>query len=401
MSAYCKYRLLKKKLNFNEYKGKPLGDLVGFFIADYVYNVKPSFNVWRKVKYLIRMFFLIPSLKADGKRSDVLYVYSVDRKDHVELGELYLKQLNLGADEAFLGSSKVIKKLRFSIVLVLKSYLLTAKLKLASQDRLFAVAWIYHQISFFLENEEFVKSYKKLLSYNSGYGYENSISWLFKILNRKVYSLQHGMYFEYKNSIPFDVINYENLACDVFFAWGRFTENQIENKKPVDVKVEIIGNPRYCETENIINKGSGNVVLVSMPRDLYSKEYNSLLKILMSERFNSYDFLIKSHPFTEVDSLREEYGKSNLFFLESKMAIKDLINHYVPRYCIGFNTTVLFECAWYGLDVGQFITGNDEFLDVGFHQFSSCNELASFLATEEFKPLEEKYYFDSCITYEV
>lgn len=379
-SMFNRYNRIKESLNSESYKSIQLDKLAAFFIADMVYNFLPK-NIFSKLLMLIKYLFFIPNVKVPSENLQAIFGWSLGRQDYKRLSEAYKKQLGWQFYDICLGGKICGRKIRFDLLALLfsvKKSLTINNINLA--DRLVILFSVYASVSFlrFLKKRFKGVIPEYYLSFNSSFEYESVFTLYLKEKGVKTFSMQHGMYFEFKNPPPYDMISSYFCTAEYFLLWGEFTREQIINYTPNDTSLVVFGNPLYrLDKIDKLNSCSpeSKLILVCLPRCPYQKESIRLLNVLAKPCFSEYKFVIRPHPNLNKKVINEFVGLNNNFTLSSNNTLREdmLANKY--KAMIGFNSSVLFESLFYSIPVVQYVSGNDEFYNVGFAEFSTKEEL--------------------------
>ena len=196
------------------------------------------------------------------------------------------------------------------------------------------------------------------------------------------------MYFRYLNEIPLDVINYENICAENFLSWGEYSTAEIKPYLPDDVEIVQDLYPHSNITH--VTKKSEKI-LVLLPRDIYLKEISSLLSILCNDSAE-VTYLIRPHPSTRrmIAKICSSYRSLEL---DTDGSLHATLVKYHYKYCIGFNTTALFEAGLYKQKLIQFISDNNEFIIEDIAKFSNTREYLRIRTLDLTRPFYKHYYF--------
>jgi len=228
----------------------------------------------------------------------------------------------------------------------------------------------------------------KQIAFNSSYLFESFLSYYFRKRAIPTFSLQHGMYFRYLNQIPLDVINYENICAENFLSWGEFSTTEIKPYLPNDVKIiqDLYPQPKITHATKKSEK-----ILILLPRDIYIKEISSLLSILCNDP-TEVTFLVRPHP-TARRMVAKICSLHNSLELDAEESLYNTLTKYDYKYCVGFNTTALYEAGLHNQKLVQFISSNDEFIIEDIAKFSNINDYLKIRTLDLAKPFDKHYYF--------
>ena len=369
ISKYKKYKFLKNELSNYSLNGYPFERVLGSYLARMIWS-----SFFQKIQLFMYMFFISYSIKNPSK---VLLTLPSKRKSYKRLIDNFLLKNELSVEcisRINIKPRNIFKTFRFMRILF-KDFTYIRNIGffdnfLVSFLRAYAVITIEE-----LEKNNF--NVNKYIAFNSSYFYESFLSFYFKKRNVPTSSLQHGIYYQYQNDIPFETINYENTCADELLCWSDFTIDQIQSYIPSDVSLKKDIYPYASNTSIYKNSLNIDQILVMLPRIKYKKEMKTLLELLKKTNGN---YLIRPHPSSKrfISKLIKRYDR---FQLDAREHLSDTLKAGNYEFCIGFNTTSSFEAVFYGHKVCQFICGNDEF----FLDF-----LPSFSSLETFKSLSFK-----------
>tara|TARA_B100000989_G_scaffold186183_1_gene140080 strand:- start:1295 stop:1900 length:606 start_codon:yes stop_codon:yes gene_type:complete len=196
------------------------------------------------------------------------------------------------------------------------------------------------------------------------------------------------MYFEYLNERPLDILNYENICADQLLCWGEFSLEQLSEKVPPDVHLVIDAYPRTISLER--KKIRSDCVLLLLPRWIYAREIKSLLSQIKSSPF---DFLIRPHPgsIRRVTNLISNYKNASI---ESAGNLTECLSKTEYRFCVGFNSSAIFEALIHQGSVFQYLCGNDEFIIPEISSIRNLSDL-SLKRVRSIPPERLSYYFST------
>jgi hypothetical protein len=400
--SYRKYNDIRNKLRKFSYENIKIDVLSSYFIAEIVY-LFPTKSLIKKIKFIVKRLFLIPKIKCTVSSEQSLFGRSIHRADYIKLSEAYKSELNWDFDEINFCEKNAVYKFGVNFKAFKLALNIAIKIKGSKlSERLMIFFAVYYPLSFYMYLDSNCNNLNpnNYVSFNSSFYHES----VFTIFMRKkgimTWSLQHGMYFDYKNEVPFEMITSYFCTAEKMLMWGEFSKKEVGNYLTEAKELVIFGNPLYrVDKEEKMSFCSLSMnVLVGLPRQLYEAEIIKILTLLSDPALLNFSFIIRPHP-TNDNRLINRFIRNNVNFklTENTTLIKDLISKKY-KAMIGFNSTVLFESLANGLPIGQFISGNDEFFDVGFYEFSTSNQLCQFLHDQShFKTtLDANYYmFDS------
>ena len=395
---YNQYCSIRDSLHDISYKGIGLSQLSAYFIADFVYFFSDK-TFSQKIKVLIRSLFFIPRIPLPKVMpNDSVYGWSIERSDYEELSAAYKNSLGWKFENICLGNTYLKKyfNLNFNALFVALKCCIKLKHE-TSENRIYTFLSVYHSLSLYLSIESRFLNYKpqNYLSFNSSFCNESVFTSYLRNKGVCTYSMQHGMFFEFKNEIPFEMITSYYSAAENVLLWGEFSKNEIYPYHEKSTNLIVFGNPLYFG-KSILSSSryspNSLIVLVGLPRGLYSNEIKNLLCLISDESLCKYKFIIRCHPSIDKTVLESFLTCENLIFSRAKTIQEDFANEKY-RAMIGFNSAVIFEGTQVGIPILQYRSGNDEFYNVGFTEFSDAKNLQKNLKNlEEFSNMNGFYF---------
>lgn len=373
-SNYEKYKELKTLFDF-EYRGFNMGQLMGSEIAGQVYSLE-RFSVVPSIKNSLKYFDLSSFMNEINSKNIITYTY--DRDDYLELCYSYISQLRLKEYKLKIIPKKM-GKVTINLVHIYKSLVFFFKLK----DLEFKIK--INLLSYLITSKNTIDALLKstihlpenYYSFNSSDGVETFITLYYKQKGVNTYSFQHGMYFNFLEPIPVDVINFENFVADKMLCWGRYSVDEMRKFGINKSRLILFGNPKY----NQINPYSRSNTtfkrcLVSLSRRQYNEGNYKLLKIVQSIK-SDIVFDIKLHPSLDITEYKNKVpSDKNVTLLESSELLSDLfLKDY--DFIITYNTTAHYE----GLVSGHLTFGYGYQNDgaILFEEFNNMDKLEDLL----------------------
>jgi hypothetical protein len=358
-SKYKKYKKIKSLLKSKAYKGYPLHLVLGSYIG---------MLIWKPTKLLyLRYFLLNPSSLINIESNKVLLTYSTKRSDYIELMRGYFE--NEAPQYVRIENSKLDIILGFpsSVYSFFKAVLFLKSVKCKTSDKVLLLCVVSIALKVISQLEKKELNCDKYIAFNSSYLIEAFLSFYFRNKGIPTYSLQHGIYFNYVNTIPFDIMNYENVCADKLLVWGEYSKEQVEPFLPNTSEAVVYGYP--YETSSFKNKSES--ILVLLPRDIYLSESLQLLTYLKRYKKN---YVIRPHPSIKL-SVSEHIEVSSNISLDTNNTLRETLMSTQFEAVIGFNSTSIFEASLYKQNVLLFKTDNQEFDNPGFKEFNISSDL--------------------------
>mgnify|MGYP003634929459 FL=1 len=237
---FLHYKSMKKSLEGIVLNDYPLDMVLGSYLATYVWS-----HWARKPIFILGLLVFRPKIPLlNYKSNKKLITHSSPRADYLKLLERYINRDE--CDVVFLEKEKNLT--RFSLSSLISLFRIIANNRfLIFRPVLFA--HVIFAVSVIKRLEKISIEAGEYVAFNSSYRIESFLSYYFRKRGVKTQSLQHGMYFEYLNDPPVDVINYENVCAETLLAWGEYTKEQVGKYLPRGVGVEVYGYPSYCDVE--------------------------------------------------------------------------------------------------------------------------------------------------------
>lgn len=360
---FNEYKKLKGILEGYYYKGYPLHLVLGSYLG--IMTWKPTLK-----QFISYILLNAKKLKifSSGKN---IYTYSTEREDYLELIRAYFPNAqpqNVRIDN---GVKDRIQGFFFSILVLFRSFVFTIGIRCALKEKIKLIIALSIAFKIIDELEKFEIECEKYIALNSSYLVESFISYYFRKRGVKTYSLQHGMYFNYINDIPFDVINFENVCAEKLLVWGPFSLKEIESVVPESSKCVLFGYPDSRYPTKIPEK-SVDEILVLLPRDIYLEDVKVLLLYLKNYPFK---YIVRPHP-SIYESVSNIIFKNGRFSLDTNPTMSSTLSMCLYTAVITFNSTAVFEASLYKQNVYIFKSSNSEFLNPGFNEFSIYDDLA-------------------------
>lgn len=363
MKKFEKYKFIKNKLRQKSIDGYPIDRVMGSYLAREIWS-----NKYQKIILFLYMIFVSYSFKTNTK---ILLTNPSKRESHRTLIKNFCIQQNYNKNivsQVKIKPRSILNLFKFFFIFIRS---IEFKNNIKFTDNLL-ISFLNSYACITVHELESINLYaEKYIAFNSSYFFESFLCFYFKKRGVKTSSLQHGIYYKYKNEIPYETINYENICADELICWSQFTIDQIKDIVPKDV-VLLKNNYPYA-TENEIHKNSLpiNKVLVLLPRIKYKKEIEDLINILKKTNKN---FLIRPHPSSKRLAKSLIRGYKN-FSIDVKNNLSTTLLSGQFDFCISFNTSATFEAVLFRQKVVNYISGNDEFFLESIPKFNSYQSL--------------------------
>lgn len=384
MSNYQRYKKIKYTLKSVLYKNLDIERVCASIIAR---------GVWVGKLEALKFLFMKPSFGSEKREFKTLMTYAFNnRKDHLDKVHSYCEGKNIEKSSCV----EISRKLEYSLSNIFSSikcivtassvFLQAAKYELNFNDKIILYASIVYcirQLDYFNSLNITCDTY---IAYNSADLEEAALCTIFNRVN--TYGLQHGMYFNYNNDIPLDVINYENINSKYFVAWGEYTLDQVGSSLPDSVEKIVSYDFHYLKPTK--NRKLSSSILVLLPRLIYKVQIIELLEVL--SEFKEQKIFIKVHPSLLKDNELLKLIKSTTNSSLITGTVDEVLSSKKFKCVISFNSTVLFESILYGQNTFFFNSTSTEFVfKPMFTNFEELNSLINQSSNNDFK--SDKVYF--------
>ena len=215
-----------------------------------------------------------------------------------------------------------------------------------------AVAYTIRQYETLIKNK-IPEQIKTLIAYNSSNVPECFLITLCRSYKIPTFSIQHALYQNYKNEIPLDVINYENVTAETLLVWSNFCKNQIlefydrENRKP-NFKMPVAGYLKELAPSAYSNprRTDNSHILCLLPRDETDSSI-SLLKILKKLE-KKQSIMIRFHPASDKEKIIPGKLPEN-FKIDTSNDLEATLETNNVSLAVGFNSTSIFDVLLYNI----------------------------------------------------
>jgi len=393
---FNRYKDLLSKLDYS-YKGYNIQHLLPGYLTwvfdDYAISAREVFKQFYEGSQLFDLTEIL-EIKAP-----VIITFLINRADYQEQG---MAVQQLFPESEILNIESLPKRryspFRFSYLKhFLKAIRLTytrsvnesfmAKLYLAA-----IITKIFNYIQL-LEKSTFPETAKKYICFNTAYKEESILTEYFKKRKVETITMQHGIFCDFKQVIPFDIINLDNLIADKVLCWGQSTVDYLISKGIEKSRLILMGNPKYKDVEIQNIDQSFTRCLVLLGRQIYVPSNDKLLALLRDynrKYGNKILFYIKKHPFL-MDSDNKSFASiaDNMIFLGKEHSTKEVLKSGLVNFSIAVNTTAYYESLALGkVSLRWAETENEEFIGLD-DKFVNMEEFEEKIRTFEDKPEDE------------
>ncbi len=201
-------------------------------------------------------------------------------------------------------------------------------------------------------NKLAIRPAKRFVAYSIVHETENLIAQFYNSKGTHVMGLTHGAQFEYKNGIPVDCINYENLNADCL-VWGQMTKDEYINFGLPASTLFVAGYPKQVEIKDLSNDVDLKRCLVLLCRRQYEESNLHLLKLL-SEAGSQYKFYIKLHPSCDFDFYAKICGEYGFEIVPKEVLLVECMDNSKYDFAIAVNTSSYYEILTAGIPCFRF-----------------------------------------------
>lgn len=244
--------------------------------------------------------------------------------------------------------------------------------------KLFLVALLtnlFNQVKY-LDRVKCPANIKNYICFNSAYRGESLLTLYFKKNGVETFTLQHGIFCDFKQLIPFDIINLDNLIADKVMCWGQSTVDYLHSKGFDESRLILAGNSKYKDAEITHVDQSFKKCLVLLGRSVYIPSNDKLLALLLEfnrKHNNQILFYLKKHPFV-VDTEHKAFASlaDNMFFVGREHSVQEVLRSDLVDFTIAVNTTAYYESLalgkvslrWSESENEEFFGMDDKFYDL-------------------------------------
>lgn len=379
---YEDYKLIKEKFDYT-YKGYNLK----FLIPGYL-GIDLSADV--HVRDLFKAFYLagksIDLTQAISVKKKTLITYLIDRADYKELANV-TKELYPNSEVVSLGKLPEKQFSPFSFTFIKHFWLslfLVFSRSIGANLKYKLYFWAYtlkllNQIS--LVEKIKTTEVEKYICFNSAYREESLLTSYFNKRKIETITMQHGIFCDFKRTIPFDQINSENWIANKMLSWGQSTVDYLTKKGFDESRFIMMGNLKYRDLKiNTIDQ-QFTKCLVLLGRELYIDTNNKLLATLQEynkKHNNSIRFYIKKHPFLQ-DETHKEYAAvdRNMIFIGKEHSVGEILKSDMVNFSIAVNTTAYYESLALGKPCLRWTEAENEDFEGIDDKFDNIIELES------------------------
>lgn len=356
MNTYEKYKTLKSLYDY-VYFGIHLNKVTAITLWNLAGAVEQS--IWRS---FIRLFCLLDVSQLKQFNEKVFFVMKgrYNRKDHTELLKSVLQRI--GYSDEFADAEKWHSKFCFHPFVIFRVYFFIFSVKRSNLTLLekcvLANDFVYYCNTIKVLNNNKFQNLKKFLCLLDTLEIENLLTQFFKLKGVQTYSLSEGVYFAFKENIPFDVIGYENLTADCKICWGEYSKNELLSIGIPSDKIVVGGYPKDVIQKKLKHNNTFQKCMVLLARDAF-RESNMCLLDILSDCSNEQKIFLKLHPRCDLNFYQKYANDHNMEIIAFSKTINECLDQNAFDYAIAVNTTAYYEALMRGipcfrLDDGRF-----------------------------------------------
>lgn len=388
-STFDTYSKIKQQLSGLTYKGIDLCGPSSAVLANLLYSKKSKRRtnrdafklIWRKPKH---------SNREELKGS--ILTWNTRRPDHKQSAEDIYKTINTTTMSFRLVRIPDLTedcKRSLNPKPLWKAFLLTRSTGVERKYFLYTLSAITYSVRYYdsLKKYNIPGKISKLIAYNSSNIPECFIVAACNKEGIPTYSLQHGIYQDYKASPPLDVINYENVTARTLLVWSDFCHQQITNfykrsQRPINFDMIIAGylKPIHKNQNFSTSKTKIQSIICLLPRDEIASS-RILLEVLCSLN-QGYQIIVRPHPISQKEKILPDPLPNN-FIIDTAKTLDITLTENNIVLAVGFNTTSLFDTLLSDIPCALFNTPDSNFTIPELPNFSSTEELKTVLKNPE------------------
>lgn len=332
------YKKLKEQLS-KKYKNYDLAEILSLDLIQIVFGVKRSL-----LSAIYQSLFCKKIDLPKKQKNKILFSMGdyAGRKDYYEILNYVKNDIEHDFIDVFHSGKKI--HLRFVLNFIFSlSFLFKSKLEIKLIDKVilyFRVVHIKNTIDY-LEKQH--ASYEKVCTFCSAHAYEAIVDNYFRKRNTTTYTLQHGVYFQFKKPVV-DQIAYENMISDHLLCWGDFTKNELVKYGIPSEKLLVSGYPRKSISLRPYKIDKEELKILFLCSRLKYDDKNKVIMNILHEyaRLSNSKVIVKTHPAlnqSEYKALADEFG----FEFSEDETIQELIVHGGFDFSIAYNSTAYID----------------------------------------------------------
>ncbi len=263
------------------------------------------------------------------------------RKDYRELLDFVRAST---AESSVFDFSEANIKCCFNIRRILWSLRVALRIKRTSvKESLYIAAYLCYYASIIDELKRKNLTPKKYCAFSSVHPLEAIFVDYFKQKNIPTYSLQHGIYYIFKNTFIADSLAYVNFNADYHLCWGQYSKDEFTAYGIESSKLVVAGYPRKIETV-VKNVWDRKKCVVLLSRVIYHKENIDLLVLLsLLAKEDGVKFSLKLHPSLDFELYSELAKKYGFDIIDKSITMTELFENNDYGWAVSVNTSTYYE----------------------------------------------------------
>ena len=379
MNTYERYKALKSLYDY-VYCGIHVNRVTTITLWNLAGSVNQS--IW---KSFLRLFCLldVSQLKKFDEKDFFVMKGRYNRKDHTELLKVVLQRI--GYSDEIANAEKWHSIFCFHPVIIFRVYFYIFSVKHSKLTLLekcvLANEYVYYCNTIKAVKNNKFQNLKKFLCLVDTLEIENLLTQFFNLKGVQTFSLSEGVYFAFKDNIPFDVIGYENLTTNCKICWGEYSKNELLSTGVPSEKIVVGGFPKDVIQTNIKHHNTFKKCMVLLARDAF-RESNMCLLNILSDCSNEQEIYLKLHPRCDLNYYQKYANDHNMKIVAFSKTINECLDQKEFDYAIAVNTTAYYEALMRGIPCFRLDDGK-------FNLMHGMND--TFGTLEEFNDVYNKY----------
>ncbi|MFE8102960.1 hypothetical protein RBA71_15915 [Brenneria goodwinii] len=332
-----KYKEYKKDISLF-YKGYPLHNILSVEIASIAYELR-KFSVKSFLNFFAARKVNIPHLS----KNDILYsMGNYHRKDYYDL--LNYVRLQVPGEIIDLNENKRFFKVNIGNIINSVKHFLRQGKRLTFKEKIMFSSSFTYIMNYIDELEKNKKpEFGAYISFCSSHVNEAVLDLYFQNNNIPTFTLQHGLYFLFKNK-TIDAICYENIVSDKLLCWGKYTKNEFINYGISEEKIIVAGYPSVPKTLKKCELSDEFKILILLSRYMFHKNNMHILDIVSSIRKKNPHIQaeVKMHPSLQLTDYKD-FFENHGFSLCERGTIKSLLGRGDYDMTISYNSTAYYD----------------------------------------------------------
>lgn len=363
---FNRYLGLKERFVDEKHKEINIGPIISY---DLVISVYTGHRL--KLKHFI-LPFLVFDVPISKLQCDKLFSIGREYGARNDYYEIFSFVKNKNRNYSDIDFNRMSRKFYCSVKNIIKASKLVFW-KLGGELDTYTLLYLFCRLNFLLNCIDKLSQKKKInirsyVAFSAVHPVECLMTLYFQNLGIRTYTLQHGLYFQFKSHVPIDAILYENMISDFHFCWGEYTKNEF-SATGIDPKKLLIGGYPRTHNGSIEGKSSRHTVqsnskirfLVLLARQKFDLDNENVLEIIKKivEKNENYFFDFKLHPTLDSTKYKNVLGKNNFDLIPISSTVSSVMEENTYDLTISVNTAAYYESYMNGIPSLRF--GSDNF----------------------------------------